>query len=864
MIGQSIVPYIPLMRRYLGLHRPSRRLRESIPLVVLALLALNFVTPVLRSAYGFANGESATMVLGQSGFSSTISPMDSLRTPSNLALDSSGDLWVADAGNNRLVEETNVGTGQNASMGVILGQPGPTTGFALLTQTGLNNPSGLTFDSSGNLWVTDTSNNRVLEFDHPFSDGEAAATVIGQSDFTSSHMGPISGGLNFPAAVAFDSSGDLWVVDSGNNRILEFKPPFTDGMNASLVIGQPTFLSTLNYTTASGMNFPTSARFDSSGDLWITDADNNRILEFKPPFTDGMNASLVIGQPTFTSSAAGASQTGLYSPGSLAFDPAGSLWVADTDNNRVLEYSAPFTDGMQASAVLGQNNFSSKASATTQTGMRGPTEVAFNKAGDLWVADSLNNRILEFTSSFHNGGSAARVIGQSDFSSTLLSGGSRVYSPTSLALDSRGDLWTADTQDSRVIDFSSPLSTGMNASIAIGQASLDLGTPRGGNNGLSFPYGVTLDRSGDLWVADSLNNRILEFKPPLTTGINASVVIGQQSFTTFGNSTSSTGLSTPTEVAFDSSGDLWVADAGNDRILEFRPPFTDGMNASMVLGQTSFTSSVPGVSPESFYSPIALAFDSSGDLWVADSGNSRVLEFPAPLSSGESALRVIGQSDFVSRSPALSQTGLYVPEAITFDGSGNLWVSDTGNDRVLEFETPFSNGQKASVVLGQTTFTTDLPATNKASLINPEGLVFDSSGNLWIADASNNRIVEFPNVAQSASSSSSTSTSSSSSTSTSSSMSSSSSHASSSSSSTATLKTSSNSSSVSSRTSSMMSSTSSSASTTTSMSSISTTSSVPEFPIGAAPVFVVVLLVVAVIMSLSRRRLRGAPLPPAR
>jgi sugar lactone lactonase YvrE len=826
----------------------SMHLELWIPLIVLALLALNFVTPALRSVYAFNSGQDATAVLGQPGFSSTISPTDALRIPSNLAFDSSGDLWVADAGNNRLVEETNVGPGGNASASLVLGQPGPTTGFALLTQTGMNNPSGLTFDSSGDLWVTDTSNNRVLEYDHPFSDGEAAATVIGQSDFTSGNLAAAEGGLNFPAAVTFDKSGDLWVVDSGNNRILEFKAPFTDGMNASLVIGQPNLVSTLNYTTASGLNFPTSARFDSSGNLWVTDANNNRILEFKAPFTDGMSASLVIGQANFTSSAAADSQTGLSSPGSLAFDSSGNLWVADTNNNRVVEYDAPFSDGMQASAVLGQGTFSSKASATTQTGMRGPTEVAFNQAGDLWVADSLNDRVLEFAPPFQNGAPASWVLGQSDFSSTLLRGQARVYSPTSLAFDSKGDLWTADMQDSRIVEYSSPLATGTNATIAIGQPSLDLGVAGAGKGGLSFPFDAAFDKSGNLWVADTYNNRILEFSPPFATGMNASLVIGQPSFTTYANSTSSSGLSTPTGIAFDSSGDLWVADAGNNRILEFKAPFTDGMNASLVVGQTSFTASVPGVSPEGLYSPIALAFDSSGDLWVADSGNSRVLEFPAPLSSGESALRVIGQTSFDARSPALSQTGLYVPEAIAFDGSGNLWVSDTGNDRVLQFQAPFSNGEKATVVLGQATFTTDLPATSQSSLINPEGLAFGSSGSLWTADASNNRIVEFLNEAPSTTSSSSSSSSTRVSTSSSSS--------SSSTSSTTTSSSKSSSSTLSSTTTSTSTST-----TTTSSSSTSTSTPVPEFPAGAPPVFIAVLLVVVLIYSLSKRRARGGHLP---
>jgi len=547
------------------------RAKSWLSVVTLALLALNFLSPALRSVYGFTSGESATTVIGEPNFTTTMNPAVAFRTPSNLAIDSSGDLWIADAGNNRLVEEVNVAPGQDTTIRVVLGQPDLTTGFALLTRNGLYNPSGLTTDSSGNIWVTDTSNNRVLEYAFPFSDGEAASAVIGQADFTSSDLAAAQGGLYFPAAVTFDSSGDLWVVDSGNNRVLEFKPPFIDsgGMQASLVIGQPNLASTVNSTTTNGLNFPTSARFDSTGNLWVADAGNNRIVEYKAPFSTGMNASLVIGQTNFTSDAAAATQPGLNSPGGLAFDSTGNLWVADTNNNRVLEYDFPFSDGVQASVVLGQGGFNSSAAMTTRTGMSAPTEVAFNQAGDLWVADSNNNRILEFAPPFQSGASAYWELGQNDYVSNLAEGRGQLYAPSSVVLDSSGDLWATDAQNNRVVEYTPALSSGMNASLAIGQASLTLGTVGGGRDGLYFPFDAIFDKSGNLWVSDSNNNRILEFSPPFATGMNATLVIGQSSFTTYGGATSSTGLYYPASIAFDSSGDLWVADAGNSRVLEF-------------------------------------------------------------------------------------------------------------------------------------------------------------------------------------------------------------------------------------------------------------------------------------------------------
>jgi hypothetical protein len=139
-------------------------------------------------------------------------------------------------------------------------------------------------DSTGNLWLGDDDNNRVLEFVPPFSTGMNASRVIGQRNFTSSVAGIGRTGLNFyntGSGLAFDASGNLWVGDLNNNRMLEF--PNVSGSvsnRASTVIGQPDFQSSAPATTRNGSWFPVQAGFDAAGDLWVPDANNNRILEY--------------------------------------------------------------------------------------------------------------------------------------------------------------------------------------------------------------------------------------------------------------------------------------------------------------------------------------------------------------------------------------------------------------------------------------------------------------------------------------------------------------------------------------------------------------------------------------------------------
>jgi sugar lactone lactonase YvrE len=222
----------------------------------------------------------------------------------------------------------------------------------------------------------------VLEYQQPFTSGMNASVVIGQPNFASSASATTSTGLEEPEFVAFDSSGNLYVTDSGNNRVLEYEPPFTNGMAASVVLGQTDFVSNGAALTASGLDFPTGITFDNAGDLLLADTQNNRVLEFiptiangqfKPTFSNGMNASLVLGQSSFTTGAPATTQSGFNQPNGVAIDGDGNLAVADTGNNRTLTFLTPLAINENANLVLGQPGFTTSTPATTVTGQSSPT-----------------------------------------------------------------------------------------------------------------------------------------------------------------------------------------------------------------------------------------------------------------------------------------------------------------------------------------------------------------------------------------------------------------------------------------------------------------------------------------------------------
>jgi sugar lactone lactonase YvrE len=378
----------------------------------------------------------------------------------------------------------------------------------------------------------------------------------------------------------------------------------------------------------------------------IPDTSNNRVLIYAPPYTTNENATIVLGQPDFTSSSTGITAASLAVPAYTAYDRAGNLFVSDMGNCRVLEYKAPLRNGMSALVVFGQTDFTSNscgpASAVT---LDSPSGVAVDSQGNLWVSDSNHGRVLEYVPQFV----------------------SNFFSPFT----------------NNVLSFTS----GMPATLAIGRPDLTSGGPCGLPNSvkestLCEPLAIAFDPNGNLWVADTNDNRVLEFKPPFSTGMSASVALGQPDLTSGGQcgggpATDST-LCGPLAIAFDPSGNLWVADSNNHRVLKFSPPFSNGMPANVVLGQTAFTSNSANqggsAGSGTMNAPQGVLFDSTGRLFVGDTGNNRTLVFDGPFSNGMNATAALGQPDLASGSA--NQGGS--PSAATQNaplGAGPSWIA---------------------------------------------------------------------------------------------------------------------------------------------------------------------------------------------
>ena len=653
-------------------------------------------------------------------------------------------------------------TTANGSADIVLGQ----ADFAhnttnLVDGTGLDNPWGIAIDTASNrVYVTDKANNRVLWWNSitSLTGGSPADGVLGQPDLFSNKAN--QGGaaaantLNNPYGVAVDTSGNVWVADHDNNRVLEYIKPTTNGPNAVLVLGQSSFGSSNNNVTQTTLYHPTAVTVDSSGKIWVADNSNNRLLRYGTLAT-GAAATIVLGQSNFTSGSSGAGQNNLNSPWDVKIDSAANVWVADTSNNRVLRYNAPISSGMAASMVLGQSNFSNtsqnRGGSPAQNTLNQPEGLAIDSSGRIWISDSSNYRILRYNlpiSATTADGSV--LLGQSSFGSGSSGsvGAKTLNLPESIALDGSGNLWVADQNNQRILEFNSPSTIYPTADFQFGQATFSrnaLDFPDG--KGFSLPTHSAIDKAtGRIYVVDSNNNRVLWWNSPasLASCQPADGVIGQTDLNSTGSGITQSTLDDPQEVAVDASGNVWVTDYNNDRVLRFPKPSSNGVPADRVLGQTDYTFNSTGNTANTLYSPYGVAIDSSGCIWVADTDNNRVLRFTSPPEKNASADLVIGQTNFTNNSNGTTAYTLYWPTDVAFDTQGNVWVADNGNSRVLRYTSPSPTGAIANMVLGQPNYTSSSGGATSSTFNDPRKLAFDASGNIWVSDSgSSNRVLKF-------------------------------------------------------------------------------------------------------------------------
>ncbi|MGE0079581.1 MAG: LamG-like jellyroll fold domain-containing protein [Bacteroidales bacterium] len=414
---------------------------------------------------------------------------------------------------------------------MVIGQPDFYTQDLTIDQDGGYKACGVAISSNGMVaMVSQTTGYNGVEYyggrvllwnSVPENDGTPADIVIGQSDFTSTYpMGCSPSRFSTLMSAAFSPDGNkLLVADLQNNRILVFDAPFTNGMEASVVVGQTSFYSSVPGCSASNLNSPYSVYVSSDGKMFITDAGNNRVLIYNQiPTVNGVSADVVVGQTDFISNISACSQTFFQMPSSCTVSPNGKLIVCDAgnsyvpSNSRILIYNeVPESNGAPADVVIGHPDFTTQAltSEVTDSTMFYPYGVSVSKDGQLAVGEFGSSRVLIYDSiPTTNGAKANIVLGQPNFNSNLSFNGGisdrSMKRPYNIAYDLNGRLFVSGRDMHRIMVYGEAPALEADLELNIGIDYTYAGTD------FTHEYVITLRNNG----ANTASNVQVKFELP--------------------------------------------------------------------------------------------------------------------------------------------------------------------------------------------------------------------------------------------------------------------------------------------------------------------------------------------------------------
>ena len=589
---------------------------------------------------------------GERGFSGDGGPASQaqLDFPDDVAADRAGNVYIADSYNHRVrrVDATGTittiaGTGELG----FSGDGGPAS------QAQLSEPGGIALDVAGNVYIADTYNHRIRKVD-------AAGTITtiagsGERGF-SGDGGPASQAQLFaPFDVAADGLGNLYIVDSFNDRIR--KVDATGTITTIAGTGEYGFGGDGGPASQAQLFYPRGVAVDGPGNVYIAAGSRIRKVDSTGTITT------IAGRGGFFGGDGGpAVEAQFHYPSGMAVDVAGNLYIADTGNHRIRKVDATGT----ITTIAGRT-FSGDGGPASQAQLSEPEGVAADRAGNVYIADSNNHRIRKVDAT----GTITTIAGtgESGFSGD---GGpasqAQLSLPRGVAVDGLGNLYIADRSNSRIrkVDLTGTITT------IAGSGAYGFGGDGGpaSQAQLSEPYGVAVGGLGNLYIGDRNNQRIR--KVDLTGTITTIAGTGERGFGGDGGPASQAQLSEPEGVAVDEAGNLYIADSFNYRIRKVDA--TGTITTIAGTGERGFGGDGGPASQAQLSNPGGVAVDGLGNLYIVDSFNNRIRKVDA--TGTITTIAGSGERGFAGDSGPAVEAALDLPVDAAVDRAGYVYIAD--------------------------------------------------------------------------------------------------------------------------------------------------------------------------------------------
>jgi sugar lactone lactonase YvrE len=659
--------------------------------------------------------------------------------PSGVAVDSAGNVYVADEFNDTIRKVTPAGV--VTTLAGLAGNSGSADGTGSAAQ--FFQPVGVAVDSAGNVYVADGANNTIRKI----TSAGVVTTLAGQAGSFGSADGTGTAAQFYnPSGVAVDGAGNVYVADYANHTIRKITSAGVVTTLAGLA-GSPGNADGTG--SAARFNIPSGVAVDSAGNLYVAEFGNSTIRKVTPAGVVTTVAGLAgsLGSADGTGSAAR-----FYNPSGVAVDTNGSVYVADYGNHTIRK----ITSAGVVTTLAGLAGSPGSADGTGSAArFNVPTGVAVDSAGNVYVADSGNCTIRKVTPAgvVTTLAGLAGSVGSADGTGSA----ARFSNPSGVAVDTNGSVYVADYANHTIRKITSAGVVTTLVGVAGNSGSAD-GT--GSAARFNGPTGVAVDSAGNLYVADEFNYTIRKVTPSGVVTTLAGLA---------GNSGSEDGTGTaarfsnPSGVAVDSAGNLYVGDKSNNTIRKI----TSAGVVTTVAGLAGSPGSADGTgSAARFFEPSGVAVDSAGNVYVADYLNNTIRNgfLVSTLNIQiDSVTNVVltwstGGIGFTLQSTRnLLPTAVWstvVPTPVVVNGLNTVTNPITGTQQFYRLATPTagaawalyasSSGNNA-IYKFNTNGVATLFATNGVNgvvLNNPQGVALDNLGNLYVANAGNGNIVK--------------------------------------------------------------------------------------------------------------------------